>query len=135
MDPIFHQQRSVICNPDNPQLGELRDKTDDRLFKIRHYRDIFGNVQHLPLYESPIDPRLLVAATTQALSVASMSNDLDTTPPNYRFNYLLYKALNLYNKLKSPGSRLLAAKEKQHMEAIAVVPQTHESIILSMGNN
>ena len=128
----FATQR-YFCIPDNPQLMALRDTIDDRLFKIRHCQDIFGNVQHLPLYEPPIDPGLLVAAAAQGLSIASVLNDLDTTMANFRFNYLLSKALDLCGELRSLGAQLLAAKERQDIEALALLRQTQEGMILSMG--
>ena len=121
-----------FCIPDNPQLTALRDTIDDRLFKIRHCQDIFGNVQHLPLYEPPIEPGLLVAAAAQKLSVAVLS-DLDTPMPNYRFNYLLAKAIDLCNELKSLGIALQPAKEKQDVETLALMRETHEGVILAMG--
>jgi hypothetical protein len=57
-----------FCIPDNPQLRALRDTIDDRLFKIRHCQDIDGVVRHLPLFEPPIDPALLVQAAAQGLA-------------------------------------------------------------------
>ncbi|KAI9779175.1 MAG: putative Insecticidal toxin complex protein TccB2 [Geoglossum umbratile] len=96
-----------FCIPDNPQLAALRDKIDDRLFKIRHCQDIFGNVQHLPLYEPSIDPSLLVSAAAQGLSIASVLSDLDATMPNYRFPHLFIKAIDLCGELKSLGNALL----------------------------
>jgi hypothetical protein len=87
------RRSGTFCIPDHPQLMALRDTIDDRLFKIRQCQGIFSNVQHLPLCEPPIDPGLLAAAAAQGLSIASVLNDLDTTMPNYRFNYLLSKGL------------------------------------------
>jgi hypothetical protein len=122
-----------FCIPDNPQLASLRDLIDDRLFKIRHCQDIFGNVRHLPLYEPPIDPGLLVAASAQGLSIASILNDLDTAMPNYRFTYLLAKAIDLCNELKNLGNALQVAKEKKDVETLALMKQTQEGIILNLG--
>ncbi len=122
-----------FCIPDNPNLTALRDTIDDRLFKIRHCQDIFGNVQHLPLYEPPINPALLVAAAAEGLSIANILNDLDTTMPNYRFSFLLAKAQDLCNELRSLGAALLSAKEKQDVETLALMRETNEGVILQMG--
>jgi hypothetical protein len=118
-----------FCIPDNPQLRALRDTIDDRLFKIRHCQDIEGVVRHLPLFEPPIDPALLVQAAAQGLSVSSVLNDLNAPMPNYRFYYLLQKALELCSELKALSNAFLAAKEKGDAEALSQLRARHESSI------
>src|SRR5262249_6728173 len=116
-----------FCIPDNPQLTALRDKIDDRLFKIRHCEDIEGVFRKLPLFEPPIDPGLLVQAAAQGLSLSSVLNDLNSPMPNYRFNYLLQKVLELCSELKTLGNAFLSAKEKGDAEALASLRAKHES--------
>jgi receptor-binding and translocation channel-forming TcA subunit of Tc toxin/ABC toxin-like protein/neuraminidase-like protein len=116
-----------FCIPDNPKLRSLRDTIDDRLFKIRHCQDIEGVFRKLPLFEPPIDPALLVQAAAQGLSLSSVLNDLNSPAPNYRFYYLLQKALELCAELKSLGAVFLSAKEKKDGEAISKLRAKHES--------
>ncbi|MEH2358568.1 neuraminidase-like domain-containing protein [Nostoc sp.] len=116
-----------FCIPDNPQLRGLRDTIDDRLFKIRHCQNIEGVFRKLPLFELPIDPALLVQAAAQGLSLASVLNDLNSPMPNYRFYYLLQKALELCAELKSMGNALLSAKEKKDAEALSKLRAKHET--------
>lgn len=118
-----------FCIPDNPQLRALRDTIDDRLFKIRHCEDIDGVVRHLPLFEPPIDPALLVQAVAQGLSLSSVLNDLNSPMPNYRFYYLLQKALELCSEVKALGNAFLSAKEKGDAEALSQLRARHESSI------
>jgi hypothetical protein len=118
-----------FCIPDNPKLRGLRDMIDDRLFKIRHCQDIEGVFRKLPLFEPPIDPALLAQAAAQGLSLSSVLNDLNTPMPNYRFYYLLQKALELCAELKSMGAAFLSAKEKKDGEAISKLRAKHESSI------
>lgn len=118
-----------FCIPDNPQLRALRDSIDDRLFKIRHCEDIDGVVRHLPLFEPPIDPALLVQAAAQGLSLSSVLNDLNSPMPNYRFYYLLQKALELCSEVKALGNAFLSAKEKGDVEALSQLRARHESSI------
>jgi len=118
-----------FCIPDNPQLRALRSTIDDRLFKIRHCQDIDGVVRHLPLFEPPIDPALLVQAAAQGLSLSSVLNDLNSPMPNYRFYYLLQKALELCSEVKALGNAFLSAKEKGDAEAISQLRAKHESSI------
>ncbi len=118
-----------FCIPDNPKLRELRNTIDDRLFKIRHCQDIEGIFFKPPLFEPPIDPGLLVQAAAQGLSLASVLNDLNSPMPNYRFYYLLQKALELCTELKALGNAFLSAKEKGDAEALSRLRASHESSI------
>jgi len=118
-----------FCIPDNPQLRALRQTIDDRLFKIRHCETIAGVFRILPLFEARIDPALLVQAAAQGLSISTVLNDLNSPMPNYRFYYLLQKALELCTELKSLGGALLSTKEKVDGEALAQLRATHESSI------
>jgi len=118
-----------FCIPDNPQLRSLRATIDDRLFKIRHCEDIDGVFRQLPLFEPPIDPGLLVQAAAQGLSLSSVLNDLNSPMPNYRFYYLLQKALEMCSELKALGNAFLSAKEKGDAESLAQLRARHESSI------
>ncbi len=121
-----------FCIPDNPKLRALRDTIDDRLFKIRHCQNIEGVFRKLPLFEPPIDPALLVQAAAQGLSLASVLNDLNSPMPNYRFAYLVQKALELCGKLESMGSAFLSVKEKQDGEALSKLRAIHETTMQNL---
>lgn len=113
--------------PDNPNLRALGEKIDDRLFKIRHSLDIQGVFRRLPLFEPPIDPALLVQATAQGLSLNSVLADLNGPMPNYRFVYLLTRALEMTAEVKQMGQSLLAAREKEQSEAYSVLRASHDT--------
>jgi hypothetical protein len=72
---------------------------------------------------------LLVQAAAQGLSLSSVLNDLNSPMPNYRFYYLLQKALELCTEVKSLGNAFLSAKEKGEAEALAQLRAKHESSI------
>ncbi len=118
-----------FCIPDNPKLRGLRKTIDDRLFQIRNCENIEGVFRKPPLFEPPIDPALLVQAAAKGLSLSSMLNDLNTPAPNYRFYYLLQKALELCTELKSLGNAFLSAKEKKDAEGLSQLRASHESSI------
>lgn len=127
---IFGSASSLYFGiPNNPKLTGYWDTLADRLYKIRHCQNIEGVFRKLPLFEPPIDPALLVKAAAQGLSIASVLNDLNTPMPNYRFYYLLQKALELCNELKSLGGAMLGAIEKRDYEAIALLRAKHEGVI------
>ena len=71
-------------------------------------------------------------AAAQGLSLASVLNDLNSPMPNYRFYYLLQKALEVCNELKALGNAFLSAKEKGDGEALARLRATHESSIQNL---
>jgi hypothetical protein len=115
--------------PANPQLQALRSLIDDRLYKIRHCQDINGNSISLALWDPPIDPSILVAAVAQGLSLSDILNDMNAPMPNYRFFFLLQKALDLCNELKSLASSFLSIKEKQDTEALQLLRATQDNAI------
>lgn len=121
-----------FCIPNNPKLMGYWDTLADRLYKIRHCLNIQGVFRKLPLFEPPIDPALLVKAAAQGLSIASVLNDLNTPMPNYRFYYLLQKALELCNELKSLGGAMLSAIEKKDNETIALIRAKHENVMQNL---
>ena len=118
--------------PYNSNLTALRNTIDDRLMKIRICENIEGIFQQLPLFEPPIDPALLVQAAAQGLSLSSVLNDMNSPMPNYRFYYLLQKALELCGELKALGSAFLSAKEKGDAEALSNMRAAHEKNIQNL---
>lgn len=118
-----------FCIPDNPNLLNYWDVVADRLYKIRHCENIEGVFGLPPLWDPPIDPGLLVNAVANGISIASVLNDLSTPLPNYRFNYLMQKSLELCGELKSMGNTLLSVLEKKDGEALAKMRASHETSI------
>lgn len=121
-----------FCIPANPEIRQLRATIDDRLGKIRACRDINGVYTPLPLFEAALDPNQLVAAAAAGLSIASVLNDLDAPMPNYRFTYLLQKALEACQELKALGAAFLSAKEKGDAEVLGHLRATHEQAIAAL---
>ncbi|MET9088413.1 neuraminidase-like domain-containing protein [Streptomyces sp. NPDC004237] len=118
-----------FCIPANPEIQALRATIDDRLAKIRACQDINGVYSPLPLFEAPLDPNLLVAAAAAGLSISSVLNDLDTPIPDYRFVYLMQKALDACSELKSLSAAFLSAKEKGDAEGLQHLRAVHEHTI------
>ena len=119
-----------FCIPNNPTLLTYWDKVADRLFKIRHGMNIEGVVQQMPLFDPPIDPALLVLARASGVSISSALASLATPAPHYRFVYLMQKAVEYCHVVKSLGSQLLAAYEKQDAEGLGLLRAAHEDSLL-----
>jgi len=120
----------LFCIPQNDKLLEYWDTVADRLFKIRHCMNIEGVVRQLPLFAPPIDPALLVRAAAMGVDLSSVLNDINAAIPHYRFTYMLQKAMELCNDVKSLGASLLAALEKKDAEALAMLRATQETSLL-----
>lgn len=115
--------------PANPRVAALRDLIDDRLFKIRNYLDINGHAQVLPLFDPPLDPGSLVGAVAGGAWISQLSSDAGTTMANFRFPYLLAKALELCGELKQLSSAFLRAKQDGDSEAMAVMRTQQEAVM------
>ncbi|KAF1961209.1 hypothetical protein CC80DRAFT_463941 [Byssothecium circinans] len=115
-----------FCIPDNPQLRAIKNTIDDRLYKLRHCQDINGNAISLALWDPPLDPMMLVNMAAQGLSLANVLNDLNAPMPNYRFQYLLQKSLELCAELRSMGEKFVTLKEKKDSLSLELLKSTHE---------
>jgi hypothetical protein len=86
----------------------------------------------LALWEPPIDPGQLVAAVASGLSLSSALNDLNASLPNYRFAWLLSRALDATAELKGLESTFLSIKEKRDGEALQLLRTGHEITMNNM---
>jgi len=121
-----------FCVPRNDKLLGYWDTVADRLFKIRNCMNIQGVVRQLPLFAPPIDPALLVRAAAQGVDLSSVLSDINAPLPNYRFSYMLQKALELCAECRSLGGALLSALEKRDAEALALCRATQETNIQTL---
>ena len=121
-----------FCIPDNGKLLDLWETVSDRLFKIRNCMDIDGVKRQLALFAPPIDPALLINAKARGLSLADVLNDLSTPPPIYRFSYMLQRANEFCNEVKSLGNAMLSAIEKRDNEELSRIRATHEINMLEL---
>jgi hypothetical protein len=125
--PIFTLQ---FCVPPNDDLLRYWDTIADRLFKIRNCMNISGVVRELPLFEPPIDPRLLVAAAAAGVDLSSVLSDLYAPLPRYRFATALGRAFDLCADLRNLGAALLAAIDRRDAEALAQLRSGQEVDLL-----
>ena len=121
-----------FCIPPNEQLLGYWDLVEDRLFKIRHCRNIEGQERELPLFDPPIDPEILVRAVAAGVDIESVLADLAAPAPLYRFNVLLAKASEMCAEVRALGSALLTALEKQDAEHLALLRSSNEIELLNL---
>ncbi|KAK0718534.1 hypothetical protein B0T26DRAFT_752444 [Lasiosphaeria miniovina] len=121
-----------FCLVNNPDLQALRSTVDQRLYNIRNCLDIDGRPMPLALWEPSMDPGQLVAAAASGLSLSSALSDLNASLPNYRFAWLLGRALEATAKLKGLESTFLSVKEKRDGEALQLLRVGHEITMNNM---
>lgn len=125
-------QTFYFCLPNNDKLIKYWDLIADRLFKIRNCKNIEGLTRQLSLYESPIDPALLVRARAMGISTESFLSQLyGAKRPLHRFSYMVQKTNELLGDVKALGGAMLSALEKKDAEAIALLRSTQEYEMLT----
>ncbi|HXT80553.1 MAG TPA: neuraminidase-like domain-containing protein [Acetobacteraceae bacterium] len=112
----------LFCIPPNTQLLGYWDKVAQRLYNIRHCLNLQGVAQPLPLYAPPLNPMQLVAG--EALGGGGV--EPVSSAPIYRFSTYLQKAIELANDVRSYGSLILSALEKQDAETLAALRARQE---------
>jgi hypothetical protein len=121
-----------FCVPRNDNLLGYWDTVADRLFKIRNSLNILGVFRQLPLFEPPIDPALLARAAAAGLDIGAVVSGANQPLPLVRFQFLVQKAGEICQEVKSLGNNLLSAIEKEDNEALAILRAKHERAILGL---
>ncbi|HYI12533.1 MAG TPA: insecticidal toxin protein [Thermoanaerobaculia bacterium] len=121
-----------FCVPRNDKLLSYWDTVADRLFKIRNSLNLQGVFRQLALFDPPIDPGALARATAAGLDVSAIINGLNQPLPLVRFQFLVQKATEIVQEVKSLGNSLLSAMEKEDGEAMAILRSKHERAVMAM---
>lgn len=131
----YNDVNSYFCIGENKKFMEYWDTVEDRLFKIRHSMNIYGESRMLSLYESPLNPMDLIKAFASSDGRGSSSKVFTSTSvkiPEYRFSYILNQAKNVTSTLVQLGNLLLNALEKKDVEQLTLLKQTQEQHILNL---
>jgi hypothetical protein len=112
----------LFCIPPNDQLLEYWQTVSQRLYNIRHCLNLQGIAQPLPLYGPPLNPLQLIEAAAAGAAFTGMAQPA----PIYRFSVYLQKAVELTNDVRSYGSLILSALEKQDAETLSVLRANQE---------
>jgi hypothetical protein len=122
----------IFCIPRNKRLLKYWDRVEDRLYNLRHCRDIEGVFRRLPLFAPEIDLDLLVAGRAAGLSLDDILAAAAGGLPPYRFRYLLDKAKGLAATVQTFGAALLSALEKRDAEELSKLRNVHQKNILTL---
>ncbi|MDP3331768.1 MAG: neuraminidase-like domain-containing protein, partial [Methylococcaceae bacterium] len=121
-----------FCIPNNSKLLTYWDAVEDRLFKIRHCLNLDGVERKLALFDPPIDPAMLVAATANGVSLGNVLADLFSPSPLYRFQFLLAKSLELTGEVREMGKFLLSVLEKKDAASLGLLQAGHATSLLKL---
>ena len=121
-----------FCMPFNDKILNYWNTVDDRLFNLRHCRNIDGVTRNLPFTDAPIDPELLIRATAAGLDLGDVINGLYAPPSHYRYSVLSAKASELANEARGLGAALLSAIEKRDAESLSLLRSSNEINLLKL---
>jgi Tc toxin complex TcA C-terminal TcB-binding domain len=124
-----------FCIPRNDKLLGYWDTVADRLFKIRNSLNLQGIFRPLPLFAPPIDPAMLARAVAAGVDVGAIVDGTAEEIAPVRFQFLLQKALELAQEVRSLEGGILAALEKKDGEVLGVLRARHEVSALSLAES
>jgi Tc toxin complex TcA C-terminal TcB-binding domain/Neuraminidase-like domain/Salmonella virulence plasmid 28.1kDa A protein/Hemopexin len=118
--------------PDNTVFDDYWARVEDRLRKIRQSLNILGVSQPVPLFDPPLDPMALVRAVAGGAALDTVATGAAAPPPPYRFASVFARAQDLTDRLRQFGSQLLDILERRDGEALNLLRQRQEAVILGM---
>ena len=134
--PLFGLGRALyFCIPPNDRLFAYWDTVADRLYKIRNCLNLEGVFRQLALFDPPIDPGMLVKAAASGVDISSVVAGLNTAPSPVRARVLIQHALSMAAEVRSMGTALLGALEKQDGEKLALLRQGHDGVLQRMNRD
>lgn len=105
--------------PVQDSLLDRQSVLDQRLFNLRHYLDIEGNMMQLPLYAAAFDPFDLLRSRLGGTSELTYLQSGSLNIPSYCFRIMLEKAKEQAAALIALGDKRLSyyeQKERYHTE-------------------
>ncbi|WP_311754123.1 neuraminidase-like domain-containing protein [Proteus columbae] len=112
----------------NEKLAQYHDTLKARLFNLRHNLSIDGQPLSLPMYATPVDPKMLQN------TAVSQSQENGVLPkamiPVQRFPAILTSAKSAVNQLMQFGNSFFSITERQDAQALAELLVTQGSEII-----
>lgn len=130
--PQASEGMMYFCMPFNDKILGYWTTLDDRLFNLRHCRNIEGIERKLPFTDAPISVELLVRAVAAGLNLGDVINGLYAPPPHYRYAVLSARASELVSETKALGAAMLSAIEKRDAEQLTLLRSSNEISLLKL---
>jgi hypothetical protein len=122
-----------FCAPPSRELLGLWDTVEDRLWKLRHCRDIIGVERELALFSPELSPEELQRARAAGLGPQDLFAGVQAAIPPYRFRYLIDKAKEHCAAVETLGNALLQALAQRDTERLTQLRATQERELLTLG--
>lgn len=116
--------------PPDKNVLALHDLIQDRTAKLRSCRDIDGIERKIDLFGTPLNPNALLGGLGKGLSLGQILGGLYSPPPQYRFGFLIQKAVDACNDFRSIASAVIGVVEKRDNEQLALIRARHERVML-----
>ncbi len=132
---LVRQISPGFCAPPNRELLGLWDSVEDRLWKLRHCRDITGARRDLSLFAPEIPLDLLQRARQEGLSPEDVLAGVAGEIPPYRFTFLVAKAKEHAAAAQALGTALLEAFGRRDAGELDDLRAVHEQQLLTLTTN
>lgn len=123
-------QTLYFCVPGNEKLLSYWDIVADRLFKIRNSLNFQGVFRQLPLFDPPIDPALLARGVAAGVDLGQVIAGMNEALSPMRFGWWSRQAMELCQEVRTLGTALLQAMEREDADALAALRTRHEADVL-----
>lgn len=127
---LLKAENGHFLPPYNDELLAFWDKIELRLYNLRHNLSLDGQPLHLPLFAEPVNPRELQVQHGAGDGLGGSSNSVQSRQSVYRFPLVIDKARNAANSVIQFGNALENALAKQDSEAMTMLLQTQQQIVL-----
>jgi hypothetical protein len=122
----------IFCIPTNRELQGYWGRVENRLTKIRNGQDITGEGRRLAAFAPEIDPRVLVRARAEGVSLEDVLGATSGNLPPYRFSFLIERAKQHTATVQAFGAALQSALERKDVEELARLRAVHQQNLLAV---
>jgi len=126
----LHSEYGHFLPPYNEELLTLWERVELRLHNLRHHLSLDGQPLHLPLYAEPMDPSEIQRRQYAGDGLRGSSNGSSNSDSMYRFPVVIDKARMALSNVINFGHALQSALERQDAEAMALLVQSQQQIVL-----
>ncbi|PED40192.1 toxin, partial [Bacillus cereus] len=127
---FLKKENGHFLPPYNDELLVFWDKIELRLYNLRHNLSLDGQPLNLPLFTEPMNPRELQVKYSTGDGLEGSAASFPSLGSIYRFPIVIDRARTAVNSVIQFGNALENALTKQDTEAMTLLLQSQQQIIL-----
>lgn len=127
---FLKSENGHFLSPYNDELLAFWDKIELRLYNLRHNLSLDGQPLNLPLFVEPMNPHELQIQYSTGDGMGGSVASSQSSQSIYRFPIVIDKARTAVNSVIQFGSALENALAKQDTEAMTLLLQSQQQVIL-----